>query len=331
MPGASREDATNSATIFFSAHNIRTSHAALFARHLSELRDILAQYPRRGVVVVAIATGTGVAGHLWLEANDKLRVGVVGRHGRADLFVPGDGDLSLRHLAILVRGGGEQFRIRVIDLRTPGGFDDENGERLAAVSAEGPLFFGAARYQFFVFPTGAALPWQDGAEEPWKTLPPRVYQDRRAGSPPVPKPDLPRRPKGGITVVNVNSGPVAAAGLALLTEAEPAAGHLVVGSGQFEERIAVGNSALDRGVLLGRYRRCDSAGMAAFSDDRISRVHALVVRDGRELFVLDLCSTNGVWMDGEEIRMRKLAPGDVFRLGSRTAVRWEPAVDAAAA
>jgi hypothetical protein len=331
MPGASREDAHNNATVLaVDAHNVRASHSALFARHRTELRDILQAHKRRGVAIIAVATGTGVAGHLWLEASEKLRAGVVGRHGQADLFVPGDSDLSLRHLVVLVRGTHDRFRLRVLDLRTPGGFDDESGERLAALSAEGPVFFGAARYQFFVFPTGGGLPWDDDAADPWASLAPRVLSDRRVGSRPLPKPDLPQRAPGGITVVNVSAGPLAAAH-ALLGDGEPAAGHLVVGSGAFEERIAIGERALDRGVMLGRYRRCDSAGMAAFSDDRISRVHALVVRDEGEIYLVDLCSTNGVWVGDKEVRLRRLIAGEEFRLGSRTGVRWQPTIDAAAA
>ena len=52
-------------------------------------------------------------------------------------------------------------------------------------------------------------------------------------------------------------------------------------------RRPVGRSALERGVLVGRYSRCD-VGVRAQEDSRLSRVHLLIVRDGDEVFWGDL-------------------------------------------
>lgn len=332
VPGIDRDAATNACTVVaFGARPVRPTHATLFARHHQELREIVTAYGRLGVVSVAVAPGVGVAGHLWLEASSDLRSGIVGRHGCADLYLPGDTDLSLRHFAILVRASDGRPRIRVIDLRTPIGFEDENGIRLAALAADGPVFVGAARYQFFLFPTGGAVPWDDDAADPWATLPRREYPERYAGAAPMARPPMPVRPPGSVTVVSAAPGPVALSGLSLVGEDEAPAGHLVVGTGRFEERIAVGAVALARGVLLGRYERCDSAGLSAFADAMISRVHALVVREGEALYMVDVGSTNGMWLRDQEIRIRCMTPDDVMYLGSKTGVRWAPAATERAA
>ena len=52
-----------------------------------------------------------------------------------------------------------------------------------------------------------------------------------------------------------------------------------------------------------------------FEDPTVSRRHALVVRRGDELLVLDDRSTNGVYVNGERVSEHGLRPGDVLTIG----------------
>ncbi len=50
----------------------------------------------------------------------------------------------------------------------------------------------------------------------------------------------------------------------------------------------------------------------------VSRRHALVVREGDTVCVLDDRSVNGVWLDGERVERAELKPGDRFTVGGIT-------------
>lgn len=50
----------------------------------------------------------------------------------------------------------------------------------------------------------------------------------------------------------------------------------------------------------------------------VSRRHALVVREGGAVHVLDDRSVNGVWLHGERVDRAELQPGDRFTLGGIT-------------
>ena len=50
----------------------------------------------------------------------------------------------------------------------------------------------------------------------------------------------------------------------------------------------------------------------------VSRRHALVVREGGQVHVLDDRSVNGVWLNGERVERAPLTPGDRFTVGGIT-------------
>jgi hypothetical protein len=74
---------------------------------------------------------------------------------------------------------------------------------------------------------------------------------------------------------------------------------------------------LRRGLLLGRYERCDRAWIFE-NDHGVSRVHALLIERRGELFVIDVGSTNGTrifdWGTGD-VRLELLEDHYVHRLG----------------
>jgi Protein of unknown function (DUF3662)/FHA domain len=56
----------------------------------------------------------------------------------------------------------------------------------------------------------------------------------------------------------------------------------------------------------------------ALSDPGVSRNHARILREGDDFIVEDLRSTNGTDVNGQPVRRRRLADGDVIKLASST-------------
>ena len=162
-------------------------HARLFNRHQSRLHQLVRRYARPGLVVFAMHPEAGLAGHLWLEADESLRAGSIGRHSQADIYLPHDATLSLRHLMVLTSRRSETTWFRVSDLSTPQGFKSETGEDVRGLEADGPLFFGAAGYSFLAVPTGVAPAWDKDASNPWTTLPRRSYVSEKRVTTGVPE------------------------------------------------------------------------------------------------------------------------------------------------
>ncbi|ACL63509.1 diguanylate cyclase [Anaeromyxobacter dehalogenans 2CP-1] len=92
--------------------------------------------------------------------------------------------------------------------------------------------------------------------------------------------------------------------------AAAAAGHCLVfvaGDGALGLRVP-----LDGEVVLGRDPSC----AVALPASDVSRRHARVVPDGDGHLVLDLGSTNGTWVNGREVAVHRLAPGDRVQVGA---------------
>jgi serine/threonine protein kinase len=71
-------------------------------------------------------------------------------------------------------------------------------------------------------------------------------------------------------------------------------------------------------VTIGRSKTTDFH----ILDTTMSRVHAVVRRDGKDWYVEDQKSRNGVWINGERIKREKLGEGTVFHLGKATGVKF---------
>lgn len=58
-------------------------------------------------------------------------------------------------------------------------------------------------------------------------------------------------------------------------------------------------------------------GDVPLDDAKVSRKHAMVEAISREnVFLRDLASTNGTWLNGARVRSKKLRNGDILRVGS---------------
>jgi hypothetical protein len=89
------------------------------------------------------------------------------------------------------------------------------------------------------------------------------------------------------------------------------AGSLVLPDGS---RVVLGTES----VLIGRLPECT----VVLSDPNVSRRHAEVRRQGNDVVVADLRSTNGTRVNGVPVRERVLADGDEIAVGT-TSIRFE--------
>ena len=63
-------------------------------------------------------------------------------------------------------------------------------------------------------------------------------------------------------------------------------------------------------VVVGRHRNCD----ARLASDRVSRWHCCLTEVDGEVWVRDLGSTNGTWIDGRRASSGRVRPGDVLAI-----------------
>jgi hypothetical protein len=87
------------------------------------------------------------------------------------------------------------------------------------------------------------------------------------------------------------------------------AGHYLALEGSEGEVLLV--AIEDRVTHIGRAATAD----LRFEDPRVSRRHAIVVRYGRHVRVLDDRSSEGTFVNGSRVVATDLAEGDVVRLG----------------
>jgi predicted component of type VI protein secretion system len=59
-------------------------------------------------------------------------------------------------------------------------------------------------------------------------------------------------------------------------------------------------------VMVGRHPQCD----ARLDSLNVSRRHCILIRCGNSVWVRDLGSTNGTWINGESVEIGRLEPGD---------------------
>jgi pSer/pThr/pTyr-binding forkhead associated (FHA) protein len=276
------------------------------------------------VVVAAVDPDARVIASLQVRDRRAL---IIGRHTRCGLRLPA-GVVSLRHVAALVRFEGARPVIHLRDLATGHPFLTEDGQPNAGVIADGPLYASIGGYALWFVPCQGpgAPPWGRRAEEAWSTLAPRSFLDRRPpgeGLPGAPMPaPRPARPRAAIhdeiTSVTHLGPPL------LLDDGddpEIAWGTLRLSDGTRREKRAISAERLERGVLLGRYGRCSI--LLATPENTVSRVHALLVRLGAEVWIIDTASTNGTKRGEDDVSAEVLRDADTLSLGREITLSWQ--------
>ncbi len=294
----------------------------LFVEHYGVIRDFREEADSPGVAFLAVGPDEEEATALLSAKQDGINAAIIGRHSLADLFLSGDPSLSLRHLAAVVYPMDERksVRFRLLDLKTPTAFVDENGLNLNAVEAEGMMMVRCGDYAIFAFPTGKdrALwpPWPDDGEAGWRTIPDRHYNADSG---------LSSREHGG-TLIHSMPGPGPLfAHKSLVADNEEPRGKLAVTSADGEISIVVGERALRKGVLVGRYKRCDTGRVPVLANCHISRIHVLVIEIAGRLYAIDTASKNGLWLGETEVKVYPLTFHQKLTLGRNCAsMEWLP-------
>jgi hypothetical protein len=329
--GQVRGSAENRATVLRPVPRVDRELRALFHQAYSKFAPACRAIDEPGIAMIAVDEMTGrPAGMCTLRARVARYVAaMVGRHDACDLFLQGSGDLALRHLAIVldpVRSWSRDstsVRYRILDLRTGEGFRDEHGKQLRGLRCEGPAMLRVGGFALFILPLGAPSDWPDSANDAWEMLPERVYFDELTN---VPESSMHRIPARNFQLANTHvsmimrtAGP-RETGDSLVTPGEGVGTLELIGK-HHRGTLTLGHGALRDGVLVGRYARCDGAGL--LDDPSLSRVHAMLLHVEDAFLVIDTASRNGTRLHGQDnARVIAIAGDTELGLGSRTRARW---------
>ncbi len=304
----------------------KATFEATFRAIFAKLKPIHDAFREDGVLIVAARPKGPIEAYLHLPVRDEGGAfAVIGRHDRCGLVLREEG-ISLRHALVRATATARgELRLRLIDLQSGTAFRTEDDLACKTVVAEGPLFVSAAGYQLFFLPPGALGPGTFAADpkQTWLSFPERVYLDRR----------VPERMVSGAYPV-LHSGAAKFSRRSTVTtilpgaeslRARPSAGglalatiRLAAGGAQLAHRVSTDD--LDRGVLIGRYERCQLAG-----DDRsLSRVHLVLLRDEDGGWAVDTASRNGTHVGGRSVVAVALDREVELHLANTMTLRWVP-------
>lgn len=302
----------------------KATFAATFKAMFRELRPVFEAFTRDGLLCVAARENGSIASYVHLPIlSDEGAFGVIGRHECCALTLL-DEEISLRHALVRVtRQAGDEVRVRLIDLGSSNTFHTEDNQACKSVMAEGPMFINLLGYQLYLLPTGSlsTSEWSDDADATWQSFPERVYFDHRipermVGQRPADKPNAGRAKRH--TYMTLLPA-------AQHLRARPGAGGDAVGtillaaeSTQIAHRVS--HEDLERGVLIGRYERCQLAGAAG----SLSRVHLVLLLDGGDVWAVDTASLNGTIVEGQRISAIQLDREIELKLPSGMGMRWVP-------
>lgn len=233
---------------------------------------------------------------------------IVGRHTHCDLCLEGEPTMANRHLLLRVQRLTDQsIALRIMDLQSSLGFFLAGDEKMRSIFATGPISFRIGGYAFVAVPSDVDLPDE----------PPRSLLEQAEAPPPSLPAGAPyrvpaERRSGAISRITMLPAPP------LLSDLEPArAGQRRITLVRENRRASVDltDEQLDVGVLLGRADKCLDAGLRFVLNECVSRVHALLWREGGAYYAFDTGSTNGMLHDGKLVRRIRLPDeGTVFTL-----------------
>lgn len=278
-----------------------------FLRHHGALRSSMSAHALPGYLAAVLDGDTYV--ETWIAAStDQVRAAIIGRHGRATLVFPQQSaTAALRHMALLVGLDGKRPVARLLDLQTEIGFGAPDGRRLEAICTDGPAFFHVGGAVLALLPTGSDRQLDSSPEAAWQSLPEVTWRRQREPA------------DGDAATIWVREGPRGCMPR-LCRAAEIPYGMASVASDGDETHIMVSGRALDDGFIIGRYDRCEVGGPEA--DESLSRVHLLVVREGKRVLAIDTASTNGTYVGDDRVHLHELSESARIDLGGVVDFTW---------
>lgn len=307
--------------------------ATVFLRVFPRLAELHANFRQDGLLAVAVWNNHLLAHYIHVPLEQEPQFAILGRHDRCDLSLANDGGISLRHALLGARRQGNELRVRLLDLQSGTGLHTEDGRACEAITADGAMFARIGSYHLFLLPTGSLAPiaWAGTAEQTWQMIPERVYRDCRLpsrGAAPLLREPIPRDPSGtdggaGRRPQSIITQIVDPPGLLRPFRPGPGArgarvARVELGNEAGYERFVVHEAELARGLLIGRYDRCQIGAQ----DQSMSRVHLLMIRDGDEVWVIDTASSNGTTSAGEPVRRVRMKDGVMLVLARAVCLRW---------
>src|SRR5213594_3254051 len=227
---------------------------------------------------------------------------VFGRDASCDVVVPGK-DVSRRHAEIMQTPKG----YLIVDSSTNGtSVNDVRVEGQRLLARADVITIGEEKFRFYA----------DTAAAPPANPQPGLAANVPSAAPPVPSPPPPTPPKGERlreTVHGVSAAP--------RPSGAPLASFLVRGGALKGQRLRVKTPV----VNIGRADYND----LMLPDESVSTTHAKLQRREGVWILVDLDSTNGTFIDGDQIKGEApLAPGAKVRFGDVSLV-FEPTDDGA--
>ncbi|HSO00220.1 MAG TPA: FHA domain-containing protein, partial [Candidatus Nanopelagicales bacterium] len=260
-------------------------------------------------------------------------------HPRCDMRFPAGDDVSVRHLvATCCTLPGGNVGLRLMDLQTgiPFFVDDDMPRR--SIVASGPLLVRVGKHVVGGVPVGPRT-----SVKPVHVSSCGMTDEQRVGEggSTEANAELPDRPPA-IVALPMTDGITTShrfgREISHITSVRPVAhiedlaprareGYVRITLQSYDRSAAVelAEQALEQGILLGRADNCLDRGLRTVLSTHISRTHLLLLREGHDIFALDLCSTNGTRQGGQKVRRVNIPmEGAAITLGPELTMIWHP-------
>jgi hypothetical protein len=297
-----------------------------FVKHFDFIRATLIEAQKQKVtaVVFGIRGDSAYARLMTVSRRAPISTMVVGRDSHADLRFNSDFTMHQRHVMVrLARTRRRGMTLRIFSLTNEATFCLENGKRACDVVSEGDVFVRVGESAVLAFVVDGELlkGWNDvSALDVWRSLPPRLVKSDGTHQRVVEE-------ENGTEIVRsrkqIEEAKLQAANdlpyreptieFRLPSEKTLRRGRVsgVVISVRTERGTIACNFANDRlsqPITLGRDANCDVT-IDDEACEAISRVHAVLVREGSGFWLHDAASKEGVTVEGESARCAYVRDG----------------------